>query len=57
LDGNHWKFITFPAITTTFVATTIIDIGRSTSFWIIDEDSGDKTFFCRIQVIRTIGIN
>jgi hypothetical protein len=54
LDGDHWKFTTFLVFTTTFVTTTIV---RSTSYWIADEDSGDRTFFYKIQAIRTIGIN
>jgi hypothetical protein len=32
--------------------TTTIDIRRSTSYWIIDEESGNITFFCNVQTTR-----
>jgi hypothetical protein len=45
LDGDHYKSSTFVAFGTTFATTTIVDIGRSIGYEIVDEESDDTTYF------------
>jgi hypothetical protein len=44
-------------ISTTFVTATTIDIRRSTCYWTIDGESGDKAFFYKVQAIRITSTN
>jgi hypothetical protein len=48
--GGHYRSITFPTFTTSFVAitTTIANTRRFTGYWITIGKSGDTTFFCII---------
>jgi hypothetical protein len=52
LDGNHFKFTTFPII-----ATTKTNIRRSVDYWAANGENGDTTFFCNVQTTKTIGTN
>jgi hypothetical protein len=44
-------------ISTTFLTTTTTDVRRSTCYWTVDGESGDKAFFCRVQAIRITSTN
>jgi len=59
LDGDQWKFTTFPTFTTSFViaTTTTIDTRRVTGYWTLDGESGNTTFFCIVETVRTTGTN
>jgi hypothetical protein len=57
LDGDHYKSTTFPAFTITFATTITTNIGRSTCYRTVDEENGNKTFFCSVQTIITTSTN
>jgi hypothetical protein len=57
LDGDHYKSTTFSTITTRFIAITIVDTRRFTSYWIVDGGSGTTTFFCNVQTMRNTCIS